>query len=490
MTEYIGIEIERWGMNLAVVEAGRGQAVVAERRSVAFETPFSIEVLEKSISELLSGIEISSSSPAIISISPLMTAFRLIELPFSSESRIRQVIDFEMETLVPFQSEQIQTSFVRVSSLSSGISSYVFACCADGNGIDAITDAFKETGLEIVAVSVSGYASAALYALSCNTADSIHEPSPDICDGAVSSGRVYADIGEDSITIAIINHSEVVFARSLASVKGNEPDLFRIADEAARTVTYYSDFHDSGFGVCELSYSYSGMTGNGLKEKLENAFRSKGFSCRISEASCFDSCRDVRNVFSVASLFSSGKAFLNFVSTGFFRAGFFKNLKKNWTGSLVMAGCVILSALFYLGISEYSAWKKLERLDGEIRTVFMETFPDTKKIVDPYQQMAVKVNALMQNQGPDAEKGRVIDILREISSRIKPDTDITMTSFTVLPDEIQINGEAASFDLAETARKALEESGLFADVKVDSVNSDTKTGKIVFRLNLKREGQG
>ncbi len=123
MTEYIGIEIGRWGMNLAVVEAGRGQAVVAERRSVAFETPFSIEILEKSIPELLSGIEISSSSPAIISISPLMTAFRLIELPFSSESRIRQVIDFEMETLVPFQSEQIQTSFVRLSSLSSGTSS-------------------------------------------------------------------------------------------------------------------------------------------------------------------------------------------------------------------------------------------------------------------------------------------------------------------------------------------------------------------------------
>ena len=49
MTEYIGIEIGRRGMKLAVVEAGKTQAVVTEKRSIAFEEPFSIEIIEKSL---------------------------------------------------------------------------------------------------------------------------------------------------------------------------------------------------------------------------------------------------------------------------------------------------------------------------------------------------------------------------------------------------------------------------------------------------------
>jgi general secretion pathway protein L len=538
MTEYIGIEIGRRGMKLAVVEAGKTQAVVTEKRSIAFEEPFSIEIIGNSLEQLLSEIKISSSSPAVISITPLMTSCRIIELPFSSENRIRQVIDFEMESLVPLQTEQIQTSFVKLASLSSGSSSSVFACCADSSEIDAITGIAGKAGLETVALSVSGYASEAYYASCCHAAGS---------DSSERKGRVYADIGEDCVTYVIISGNEVVFARSVAHAWGKKPDPARIADETSRTVIYYSDFYDPAFEICEFSYSfsdscsYSGLSldsgivqsqepdsvqdtdsdagsgpisdldfdsesdsgseqavigeyseniGQKWKEKLENSFRSKGFSCQISEVSCFNSIKDVRNAFSAAALYASGKGFLNFVSAGFFRAGFLKNLKKNWTGSFVMAGCVLLSAMLYLGVSEYSSWKKLKHLDDEIRTVFMETFPDVKKIVDPYQQMTVKVNSLIQNQGADVEKGRVIDILREISSRIGPETDITITTFTVLPDEIQINGEAQSFDLAETARKTLDESAMFKDVKVDSVNSDTKAGKIVFRLNLKREGQG
>lgn len=45
----------------------------------------------------------------MLSISPLMASFRLVELPFTSESKIRQVIDLEMETLVPFQTENMQS---------------------------------------------------------------------------------------------------------------------------------------------------------------------------------------------------------------------------------------------------------------------------------------------------------------------------------------------------------------------------------------------
>ncbi|WP_027359377.1 GspL/Epsl periplasmic domain-containing protein [Desulforegula conservatrix] len=479
-SEYIGIEIGRQRIGLAVIEADRNHVEIIEDRFLDLADSFSIEILEQSLPDLLSDVK-HVPRPVILSISPLMASFRLVELPFTSESKIRQVIDLEMETLVPFQTENMQSSFVRLFSGSGKDSSSVLACCIDGEFLDAVTDLFKKYGMEIVALTVSGYASAAAFA--CGVSDYFG------VGFGINSAKslVYADASPDSIIISIIKSGEVVFVRSVAIKKGGMPLPSFISEESFRTVTYYCDYHDSEFEVSDFVYSVSGMTDPvwldaSWTEMLEQAFSVRGLSCRkiCSESPAY------LNILSAVSIYSSGKGLLNFARSGFFKAGVLKSLRKSWSDTFIVACLTFFTSFFYLGVSEYSAFKTLNRLDAETKSIFMETFPDTRKIVDPYQQMSVKVKSLMQNQGADSDKGLILDILKEISLKIKTDIDITVTSVTILSDEIQLHGEATSFDLAETARKALSESKLFSDVKVDSVNSDSKTGKVVFKLNLKR----
>lgn len=483
-SEYIGIEIGRQRIGLAVIEADRNHVEIIEDRFLDLADSFSLEILEQSLPDLLSDAN-HVPRPVILSISPLMASFRLVELPFTSESKIRQVIDLEMETLVPFQTENLQSSFIRLFSGSGKDSSSVLACCIDGEILDAVTDLFKKYGMEIVTLTVSGYAAAAAFA--CGASDYFGVGSGINAD----KSHVYADISPDSVIISIIKSGEVVFVRSVATKKGGTPLPLFISEESVRTVTYYCDYHDSEFEVSDFVYSVSGMTDPVWldavwTEMLEQAFAVRGLSCRkiCSESSAYLNILSAVSIYS--SGYSSGKGLLNFARSGFFKAGVLKSLRKSWSDTFIVACLTVFTSVFYLGVSEYSAFKTLNRLDAETKSIFMETFPDTRKIVDPYQQMSVKVKSLMQNQGVDSDKGLVLDILKEISLKIKPEIDITLTSLTILPDEIQLHGEATSFDLAETARKALSESKLFSDVKVDSVNSDSKTGKVVFKLNLKR----
>lgn len=483
ISEYTGIEIGRQGLRFSVIEAEKNHARILESGFLDLEDAFTPGILEKKIPDLFSGTGVING-PVVLSISPSFVAFRRVDLPFSSESKIRQVIGPEIEPLIPFQPDRLQTSFIKIPSESDAKSSSILACCMDGDEMDSILAAFKSNGLEVVAVTVSGYASAAFYASSCKSGDGGGRPEfSDLAD----RGIIYADLGDDCITFSIIKSNEILFTRPVGLRKGAFPDPTWICDETSRTITYYCDYYDPDFMVSELALSSSRSKSRESAGKIWHDELTKAFSLKdISFRAIDEGNPEFNNILSAVSLFASGKGFLNFVESGFFRAGFLKGLRQNWTATVIMAGCTLLIGMIYLGVSEYSNYKTLKRLDSEIKSIFLETFPETKKIVDPYQQMSVKVKSLIQNEGGGAEKESVIDMIREISRRIKPEADITLTSLNVLPDEIQMNGEASSFDLVETARKMLAESEMFREVKVDSVNSDSKTGKVLFKLHLGR----
>lgn len=482
-SEYTGIEIGRHVIRIASVEAERNGSRIVDTASCALDAPFSSDIIEKKIIGLLPEIN-SAKGPAVISISPAFCAFRRIELPFSSDSKISQVIDSEIETLIPFQPERIKTSFTRIESGPGGKSSSLLVCAVDGEEMESIISAVDKTGFEVVGLTVSGYASAA-FGSSSGWPDFSGSP----------EDAVYADLGDDCITFSIIRSGEIVFIRPVAvrqqgTGRDSLPDPAWIFDEALRTIIYYSDYHDPCFSASAFFLLISwlklgNVQGNDWQEKMDGLCRSKEMSFSIigpEQPEFF-------NILSSVSLYASGKRFLNFVESGFLRAGLIKDLRKNWAGSMVMAACSFLFAFVYLCSSEYVSLKTMRRLDSDIRRVFTETFPETKKVVDPYQQMSVKVKSLMQSSGKGPEKEYAIDILKEISLRIKPEADLTVTGLTILPDEIKINGESQSFDIVENARKMLSESELFKDVKVDSVSSDSKSGKVIFKLHLGRRGE-
>lgn len=478
ISEYLGIEIGIRGIWLSSIKADKDSVSSENTDFFSYEGSFSIENIEKALHDVLKKTD---PTTLIVSVSPLFASFRLLSFPFSSESKIRQIIDLEMESLVPIQTESIKTEFIKLASRSDKKNSSVLACCLESIFIDTITSQIRAAGFELTSIGVSGLASASNYASEYASGD--QSDFPQKC--------IYADISTEYAFFALIADGEVVFVRSISLRSDATQTAPSISTEALRTLTYYIDFHDPDFEADVFVYTLNTPCGSeafdsSWSSALRDSILSTGLTCLKIEHNHASSL----NPASIASLFYSKKRFINYAKSSFFRPGILKNATRNWSDSIALLAATCLIAFIYLAVSEYSSYRALKKLDKEINTIFTETFPEVKKIVDPYQQMSVKVKSLIQGSDTGPEKNLMIDIFKEISVRVKPEIDITLTSCAILPEEIQLQGEAASFDLAETARKALSESAMFKDVKVDSVSSDNKSGKAVFRLNLKRSGRG
>jgi Tfp pilus assembly PilM family ATPase len=151
---------------------------------------------------------------------------------------------------------------------------------------------------------------------------------------------------------------------------------------------------------------------------------------------------------------------------------------------------VILSLLIAnLGVDYYFLKKRYSALDSQIREMFMQTLPDVKTIVDPVQQMKIKINEMQQSTpslpGFNAEH-QVLDLLRDISLKIPESLDMKMTMISVDPEIVQMKGETDTFNTVDIIKKGLESSAHFNTVTISSANLNRSGKRVDFEIRVQR----
>jgi type II secretory pathway component PulL len=142
-----------------------------------------------------------------------------------------------------------------------------------------------------------------------------------------------------------------------------------------------------------------------------------------------------------------------------------------------------------LGIEYFSLKKQYKTLDQQIMAMFRQTFPDVKRIVDPVQQMRVKINEIKKTALSLPGIGtntQVLDLLKDVSSRVPESADIHVARLVVDPDAVLVSGETDTFNTVDTIKKGLEPSSYFYDVTITSANLDRSGNRVQFEMKLKR----
>jgi hypothetical protein len=151
---------------------------------------------------------------------------------------------------------------------------------------------------------------------------------------------------------------------------------------------------------------------------------------------------------------------------------------------------IILSLLTAdLGVDYYYLQKRYKMLDKQITEIFRETFPDVKRIVDPVQQMMVKVSETKKSTlslpGIGGDR-KVLDLLRDISLRVPGSLDVRVTRMVVDPEVVQIKGETDTFNTVDIIKKGLGPSAYFSAVTISSANLDRSGKRVQFEIKLQR----
>lgn len=174
--------------------------------------------------------------------------------------------------------------------------------------------------------------------------------------------------------------------------------------------------------------------------------------------------------------------------TGTFRKRYaFKDVRqKLLMGAVPLA--LVLVALIGFSIWEITDMKsRRDGLQSEVNRVFKETLPEVTRVINPVQQLQVKIDEtrkLYSTGGEGTERLSTLTLLAELSRLIPANTKIRITRLVADQDSVRINAETADFNTVDNVKKELEKSAYFKSVIISSANLAPRGGGVRFELNL------
>jgi len=134
--------------------------------------------------------------------------------------------------------------------------------------------------------------------------------------------------------------------------------------------------------------------------------------------------------------------------------------------------------------------KRYRMLDQRVTEVFSRTFPDVKRIVDPLQQMRVKVNEVKTSAisipGTNSNN-KVLDLLKDISDRISKSLDVKVSRMVIDQETVRVSGKTDTFNTVDSIKNGLESSRYFSGVTISSANLDRTGKRVQFEIKLQRK---
>jgi general secretion pathway protein L len=494
----LGIDIERDSITAVKVEGGlRGYYITGCDR-VMIEEEGGVDEALNALSERVD----LKADTCISSIPGEQVSYRNLQMPFKDMKRIRQTIAFELETMVPFPIEDLIVDFTIIDQ--SGQSELLAASVRRGYISEYLTH-LQGHGIDPDILDIRGV-SMVLWLLRQ--------------DGVPDDG-ILLEIGLKRNTMVLYLKRRISLIRTfsfgdglIARAMSNTPaGNLAETQTAERIESCFSLFCTNvqntlhAFGCQnnrEVRPEKVFVTGDGSLYPDTERLLERFLDIPVERINVIKDKR-VHMGEDIAWLWNTGimdnalalalrdtKQGLGFnfrrdefeVTKRYFR------LKKEIRKAAIFL-IVILSFLAAdLGVDYYFLKKRYRMLDKQITEIFKQTFPGVKRIVDPVQQMMVKITEIRKSglSLPGISRDRkVLDLLRDISLRVPGSLDVRVTRMVVDPEVVQVRGETDTFNTVDTIKKALEPSEYFGAVTISSANLDQSGKRVQFEIKLQRQ---
>ena len=475
----LGVDICEAAISAVLAKGGRkvGQVVFQRRIALPQENDGDRERL---LAEALG--ELASSLPAVpdavcASIPSSVVSFRNIRVPFGNRQKIRKIVPFELEPSLATPVGDTAVDFL-VADGDEGGGRRIVAAVVERAVLDGYIAVLSEAGLEPDFLGISGHATA----LSLNRY-------PDLPQQALA---LHADAR--TVTIHQLVSGKPVMVRAFR-VPAAGPGRFKtVARNILRTMVAAEEQISEEFHPERVFVSGSGAELVQLREFLE---QNLGMPATLATPRLFLAGKAIStagkiaspqmaNALALALRYGDREDDLNFRTGEFAVAGKWAEYGKAFarTGTLAALALVLfLSSMFYRNrVLE----GRLEDLNRKIENIFVSTFPEVTRIVDPYQQMRIEVAGADPggvSPGRVHRRERAIDVLREISAKIPPGADVEVDRMVVGNENIQFSGAAPSFKTVNQIQKDLETIPFLSKVVIASATQERSGNRIQFKIS-------
>ena len=494
----LGIDINSDSVAAVQIQGGLRGYDITDWSCVMIEEAGGIEEALRGVSEQID----LTADTCISAIAGEQASYRNLQMPFRDTKKIRQTIAFNIETMVPFPIQSLVVDFTIVDQSDQSeilaasvrrayISEYLTLLQDHGIDPDVLDVRGMPTGLWLLRqpdIPENGL----LLEMGCKQTVMIL-----YLNKRISLIRVLP-IGDDLRSQALSdaptgNHLEIGATEHLE-------ECFRV---------FCTNVHNTLRGFeCQSNRTVRPekifITGSGSRYPDTERFLQQFFDVPVERINVARDTRvhmdeDVAQLWEPALMDSALALALRDTKKGMgfnFRTEEFEirkrtfRLRKEIQRVAVFLIVILSLATAYFGVDYYLLKKQYRMLDKQITGIYRQAFPNEKRIVDPIQQMKVKISEMkgvaFSLPGMSGDQ-RVIDLLRDVSLKIPKSLDVTVTTMVVDPEAVKIKGETDTFNTVDIVKRKLEPSEYFSEVTISSANLDRSGKRVQFEIKLQRK---
>ncbi len=489
----LGLDINRDSITAVQVTSGLKGYQVTACAHVAFEENGG---LEDGLKQILEGGDLKGDS-CVLSIPAGDVSYRNLRMPFKDPRKIRKTLPYEIDSLLPFPIEDLVVDFAIIDR--SGQTD-ILAGAIKKEIVSKYLAKLQPLGIDPEILDVRGLSLVAWLLRSGVVPD--HGILLDICKKTstmvlfikkrIALIRTFAGNGahkalsdaDDQETKEIESYLE-----SLCKMVRNTIHLFERQYPAVvyPEKIFFTGSETLGQNTGPLLSQFLDIPSEQINLVKDSRIRMNGELAQTWNAPLMD------NALSLALRESKRSQGFNFRRGEFEVKGKYLGLRKELRRATIFIIIILAVLATHLSVDYYFMKKKYKALDQEIRKVFIQTFPDVKRIVDPLAQMKIQASKVKGSAarypGIDGRRN-VLALLKDIAGRIPKPLDVRITRMIIDPGMVRMSGRTNTFNAVENIKNSLEESPLLDQVTISSANLDRKGKKVQFEIKIKRVLQG
>lgn len=404
-------------------------------------------------------------------------SFRNLSFPFSDRKKITQTLPFELENLSASEGDDLLADFLISGTGPEG--AQIVAATIEKEVLTDLLRALDKADVDPDTIEVAGVR------IALRLAD------------ALAEDCVLLDIRDSLAELIIVSRGGIVLIRSLqldpkARENGRQfEELGRLVRQTL-LVSRIVDLEKKEFTLCLIGDETEHAE---LAPQLSSQLGVKVRNYQLSDQSLIkiDSSvvrayrfRQMDLVLALALKLKAKNGTFNFRKDEFKKRKSTPELRTIFLRAGVPLAVTIALIVFYFG---YDYKKLRDRHDAtrqQVVQVFNETLPEVTRVVNPVQQLQVRINEIRKTySGRESGTGHtVIALLTEISARIPTSYHVVVKRMVADSDVVRIKAVTKDFNTVDNVQKELEKSSYFQTVTISAANQSPKKEEVSFELKL------
>jgi general secretion pathway protein L len=476
----LGIDIRKESVSAVMVKTSLRESWIDAYAHVPISDSSEDEDAFKTALETLRSEIDTDGCDCVVSISADHFSYRILQVPFKDSKKIKMVLPFELEPTVPYPVDDLFIDFINLESEGHADHTDVIAVAVPKSELTPYLGTLGTIKIDPVMVTLSGLPAALCLA---NQADG-------------DKNQLFLKVDKAVSTLFIVINGGIKLIRSFPTPVTDDTRADSLGAFVHRTISAFGELSQSEYEPPDIVITGSGLNGAefdvDVSRFLDLPVKRLNFADRLripieEEHSKLWDPTLMDNALALAQMEIGGIKGLNFHKGQFAAKKFIAKYRSTLIKTGILAIAVLSLLIFNVIADSYTLNRQIDRFNRQISGIFQETFPQVKRIEEPFLQMQIKVQEVQKEaelQTSSTSKALSIDILNNISKSISETITVDINRMVISPDSVLITGTTDTFEAVDDIKSKLEQIDMFNKVTVNSANKDRSGKEVRFQMKV------